>query len=852
MLDYDLKSKVGDVLWKWIISESDVDLVMSVLEPESFENALFLELAPGNTSSPTHSQERTSTKESEDRPQIASMMESDTGNDNYSKQDEAHQAEEEKQGSEQEIILETELQQRQQQQDINAKISGNGLPQTVSPPQVVVRSSTTSSKSAANAAGSSSVSGTPKNLPLVLKPKVSPISTARLYLKQRKLGDWIYGLVFGTTGVVVTKIFESNMNIQPTFSRYLVNLQTGEYIEFIHLPNNMYLINEIVLFSSHTVHTSSYVVGPEILERGRARILNFVILQSPDQCLYCKREDLDYCHCPLSMRRRSALPNLGNRRYGDFMQLFVQCFTNMESLEVRKFNSDMKMIAIDYHDIASCAQVSTGNKLQAMKRLFVNHVHKENPSSVLHRDWILAFTNAQSQGAANQGRGIGYITDGKQQFSQGSAPQTQQGWDLSRNQGNTKDEEQRKQEEQNRQAKRLEALKRFYPMDIATSEPVVLQPVDVGNEIVFVDEEAAYDLQQANVGFNQGSLSLRSVDWNPRSQAENILLGRGTGLPREILSADALDGNDRIPRMSVPVQQAPLAANDSLSRKRRYDIRNLVNDPADMEAVSNVNTEHIAKLKKPDFGVGTENRVGGGGGGSSGGYAYFAAGVTAGSQPQSNMNMPVSGPAVQSLASQPPAHLASMPQTHIRSSATNDIPALGAKSSGPFSALPPSPVFMTTDIVSASGSAAAMPNPRQTASVEAPAAAPASHTGKEAPNDVSRPHECKLCGARFLNRSHLESHVQCVHFGMRGFQCPEPGCNASFGSRGNLNRHAIMKHSNQKPFLCTVCNRSFATNDKLQRHFTSKQHEARANVSLGPNHPNQAAPDSDESDGQAV
>ena len=56
------------------------------------------------------------------------------------------------------------------------------------------------------------------------------------------------------------------------------------------------------------------------------------------------------------------------------------------------------------------------------------------------------------------------------------------------------------------------------------------------------------------------------------------------------------------------------------------------------------------------------------------------------------------------------------------------------------------------------------------------------------------------------------------------FKCPHPHCSLSLSSRGNLQKHIKLKHSNTfKHFICDQCGQGFPRNDYLINHM--KKHE---------------------------
>ncbi|CAE1299399.1 KRAB [Acanthosepion pharaonis] len=77
-------------------------------------------------------------------------------------------------------------------------------------------------------------------------------------------------------------------------------------------------------------------------------------------------------------------------------------------------------------------------------------------------------------------------------------------------------------------------------------------------------------------------------------------------------------------------------------------------------------------------------------------------------------------------------------------------------------------------------------------------------------------HLCDTCGKAFRQKSQLRLH-QKRHLNHRTFQCPEPDCEASFFTKGDLQRHKL-KHSGARPFLCNLCPKTFTRLQYLKEH----------------------------------
>lgn len=84
---------------------------------------------------------------------------------------------------------------------------------------------------------------------------------------------------------------------------------------------------------------------------------------------------------------------------------------------------------------------------------------------------------------------------------------------------------------------------------------------------------------------------------------------------------------------------------------------------------------------------------------------------------------------------------------------------------------------------------------------------------KEA-HDNERPYVCTLCNKGFCRRSDLKKHT-IVHTGVRPFSCTV--CAKSFSRNTNLTKHMRI-HTGIKPHVCQKCPRSFITSADLLRH----------------------------------
>ncbi|XP_028301530.1 axoneme-associated protein mst101(2)-like isoform X2 [Gouania willdenowi] len=81
-----------------------------------------------------------------------------------------------------------------------------------------------------------------------------------------------------------------------------------------------------------------------------------------------------------------------------------------------------------------------------------------------------------------------------------------------------------------------------------------------------------------------------------------------------------------------------------------------------------------------------------------------------------------------------------------------------------------------------------------------------------------RPFTCKLCGKCYPNSKAFKRHDR-VHRNGRIHVCPQ--CGKGFVYRYGLAKHIRMVHSRIKPFVCQICNKSYATRQDVESHTRS-------------------------------
>ena len=86
-------------------------------------------------------------------------------------------------------------------------------------------------------------------------------------------------------------------------------------------------------------------------------------------------------------------------------------------------------------------------------------------------------------------------------------------------------------------------------------------------------------------------------------------------------------------------------------------------------------------------------------------------------------------------------------------------------------------------------------------------------------------HQCQFanCERWYFSKDELNKHVR-IHDG-KGWDCDEPGCNYSTPDKRLLKQH-YRKHSDEKPYECGLCHKSFTYHTQYSRHVRNDTCEA--------------------------
>ena len=85
-----------------------------------------------------------------------------------------------------------------------------------------------------------------------------------------------------------------------------------------------------------------------------------------------------------------------------------------------------------------------------------------------------------------------------------------------------------------------------------------------------------------------------------------------------------------------------------------------------------------------------------------------------------------------------------------------------------------------------------------------------------------KPYKCSLCNKSFNQLSNLQTHKRCIHSNRKPHQCRY--CGKLFNTNGHLTCH-VRIHTDAKPYSCRHCSERFTHHVQLKRHLLKSHNE---------------------------